>query len=74
MIIVKVFFIFLFTHSRSKENESWGQFTGLSIGKYLLVLGDVLGSLPTVSIKMNHYFKISQDNSLHTQHRCIERA
>ncbi|WP_224774755.1 hypothetical protein, partial [Citrobacter freundii] len=59
---------------RPERNESWGYSSGYSVGKYLSVWADVLGGAESVSIKMNHYFKISQGKSLHTQHRCIERA
>lgn len=39
--------------------RKWGQFSGLSVGKYQLALADLLNHWRGGLMKMNRYFKIS---------------
>lgn len=49
-------------------NESGGHSSDISVGKYPVSLGDLLGRLSGGSIKMKHHFKISKGSPLHTTH------
>ncbi len=48
--------------------RKWGPLFRYIVGKYPVSLGDLLDSLFSGSIKMNHHFKISEVSPLHTTH------